>query len=854
LTFPGGTRLGPYEILTALGSGAMGDVYCARDTRLGRLVAIKILRTQSGLDLSRQALAEARAAGRLNHPNIATLYDVVEGMTTDGKDLGPVLVMEFVDGRPLTSLVAEGPMDVERVLGIGIQLADALAEAHRSGVIHRDVKPGNVMVTHGGTVKLLDLGVARVAADSSTTTRTAPEVLTGPGHAGTPAYMSPEQLTTQTADVQNDVYAAGVLLFELLTARRPFDAPDVLSLAIRATTAPTPLVSQFRPDVPAPIDDVVARAMAKDPKERFASAAELRAALVAVRGRAPGTRPAWLVWAGVAAAIAIGAVTWTMTRGEPHARAPIAILPAISQGDEVVEALGAGFVSTLADNLSSAPGLTIVLGSRLKPEFLLPSRDLAKAARDLGAGYAIDLQLSGTADRVRVNGTIVEAGRERPVWQGRHEGDAIEVNRWVADQIAGALEGIGILSRRPTPGERGRMRRVPTSVPGAFVAYAKGETRLETADSAPDRARAASTAIDAFNEAIRRDPSFALALAALSEACGRMYVYTRDAAWASCAHEKARLALEADPDSARVHLSVGLVHQRMGRIEDALREARQAVTLSPTSDDAHRLLGNVLSDRGDADGAVAELQRAIELRPDYWLNHSTLGFVQQRAGRYKLAVTAYRRAAELQPSAANYHRLGTALHLSGNVQEAIGNYKHAVELAQDPGAYSNLGFSYYSAGRYEEALAAWLESARLSQTPSPTTLRNLGDVYERLNQRDKSRESYTAARDGARRLLKVNPSDVNQIALIALCEAKLGNHAEAALRAAEALGLRPDDNTVLYKVAVVEALDGDKVHAIAHLKEALARGYPAAFARDDFDLQGLRNDPQFVSLVAARDD
>jgi tetratricopeptide (TPR) repeat protein len=744
---------------------------------------------------------------------------------------------------------------VDRALDIGIQLASALAAAHQGGIIHRDVKPANVIVTSAGVVTLLDLGIARIVSiDAGATTRTSLDMPAALGWYGSPAYMAPEQLVGQPPDARSDVYGTGVLLFELLTGRRPFTATDLVALAVTVATGPMPRVSSLRPDVPPAVADVVARAMARAPDNRFATAVELRDALMAVRagGASASVRPIWSrralygAAAALIAAIAVGSL-W-LNRPRPHPRAPIAILPAVTVGDPVLETFGAGLVSMVADNLASVPGLTVV-SAPAASKYRDAGRDLSAAARELGAGYSIDLRISGSPSRVRVQGSLVEAGQPAPVWQAQFEGEPLAVNAWVTDQIADTLEDIGVFQRRLTKIDREKLRRLPTSDAVAFASYAQGQARLDTAKTATD----VVAAIESFQSAVTLDPAFALARAALSQACGRMYAYTKDAAWIARAADEANRALAMDPNRAQVHYSLASVYNDTGRLEDALRHAQEAVRLSPTSDDAHRLLGDVLAARGEIDKAVVELRLAIQLRPNYARNHAMLGYELYKAARYRQAVEPYRRAVDLQPTAANFQMLGTALHASGNVQEAIGNYKHAVELAGNPRAYSNLAFSYYSAGRFDEALANWQEALKLDPAPPPIRFHNIGDAYQRLGQIDNARAAYAEAVARATRLLKVNPADVDQIATIAVCEAKLGRRDEAALRAAEALGLKPSDTDVLYKAAVVDALGGRPDQAFVHLQDALARGYPRGFARDDFDLQRLRNDPRFAPLVAQQD-
>jgi tetratricopeptide (TPR) repeat protein/TolB-like protein len=545
---------------------------------------------------------------------------------------------------------------------------------------------------------------------------------------------------------------------------------------------------------------------------------------------------------------ALAGVGWWIGRAPRFAPAPIAVMPAVTSGDPVVDALGVGLVSMLRDNLASAPGLTVVSAAGLSPEYRAPRRNLAAASRELGAGYLIDLHVSGTGERVRVRASLFATGQDTPLWQDAYEGDPLAVDRWVSDRVANTLDDLGILPRGLPSAARAKLRRLPTADAAAFSAYARGQAGLESAKGAPD----VEAAIGALQDAVNRDPSFALARAALSQGCARMYSYTSDEAWMTRAAAEARRALATDPDRAQVHYSLATVYEDTGHMADAFEHAQEAVRLSPANDDNHRLLGTLLAARGETDKAVAELNVAISLRPKYARNYASLGYVLYRAARYRQAADAYKQAADLQPTAGNFAGLGTALHASGDVQAAIGNYKHAVELGGSPQAYSNLAFSYYAAGQFEEALANWQEALKRDKAPPPTRFRNLGDALERLGRTAESRAAYEEAIARAKRLLNVNRADVDQIATIAVCEAKLGRHDEAALRAAEALGLAPSDSAVLYKAAVVDALGGRTDAAFLHLQQALTAGYPRAFARNDVDLQRLRNDPRFAALVAPR--
>src|SRR5512137_1959086 len=290
MSLAAGSRVGPYEVKALLGAGGMGQVWRAHDTRLERDVALKVLPAGSLGDESARArlIREARLASKLNHPHICTIYEVGE---SDGQMF---IAMELVEGQPLSARLADGPLPVEQILRYGQQMADALAHAHGRGVVHRDFKSANVVVTPDGQVKVLDFGLAKrlsgeELADVTTVSR---HSLTAPGVvAGTLAYMAPEQLKGQPADARSDIWALGVVLYELASGTRPFQGQTGFELTAAIFSQPVPPMPA---PVPEPVAGVVERCLAKEPGERYQQAGEVKAALEAVAsGRDVARWPTW---------------------------------------------------------------------------------------------------------------------------------------------------------------------------------------------------------------------------------------------------------------------------------------------------------------------------------------------------------------------------------------------------------------------------------------------------------------------------------------------------------------------------------------------------------------------------------
>jgi serine/threonine-protein kinase len=852
-----GDLVGPYLVVEPLGAGGMGEVFRARDTRLAREVALKrlfepALGSESG---RRHVLREARAAAALSHPNIATIYDVLE--TPEGL----VIVMEYVPGETLAARLLRGPLPLDDALTFGTQIADALSEAHDHGVIHRDLKPANIHLTPDGKAKILDFGIANVAVDpASPDTSTAETASHARQIVGSPGYMAPEQLAGGRGDQRTDIYGLGLLLFEMLTGQRAFKHADFVGNALAVFEGRTPRVDAVAPQVPAEVSDLVARAMARNPDDRFSTARALGAAIQRARRgldsgetitlQAPVRRPPWVrhraaLVAGILIAAVTGGLLWWQPWTTPVSAhsSVIGVLPFRNgSGDVRNDSLVVGLSDAVAKRLGSVRSLRVLPLDETR-EAWSGTRASGTVALTLGAAFVVEGTVQRRGETLDVDMVLVGAdGQRRPA--GRYSGDVtqlFELHRRVVEGVTAALSQEGAVAGGSAP-EAGP----PTSNADAFADYAQARVFLER----PDVPGSLQHAIDLLNAAIARDKNFALAYAALGEAYWAQYREKKDASWTDKARAANLEALRIDPAQPEVRMALAVMYEGLGRTDQATEELRKVLELQPRNDNAHLVLSRIHGEKAEWDKAIAEATAAIALRPNYWRNHAQLGDMLLRAGRLDESIAAYRRITELQPdSARGFQRLGRAQQAAGRADEAIESYEKANAIRESWGTYSNMGTLHYWRGDNVKAAAAYRRAIQLDPN-QPELYANLGDALQKLGQPDRAAEQYRRAIVEVRKALQVNANDPLNVAGLALYQAKLGMKDAAASSIELASTLSPQDGEVLYVRAVVHALAGNIAAACEATGAALAHGKSAEEVRLADELKSLKGCPAYDRLLA----
>jgi eukaryotic-like serine/threonine-protein kinase len=631
---PPAGRLGPYEILTRLGTGGMGEVWRARDPRLGRELALKVLPAAMSDDPEHLARfeREARALAALTHPGIVTIYSVEEA---EGVRF---LTMELVEGETLDRLIPPGGMAIERLLEIAMALADALAAAHARGVLHRDLKPRNLMVTPEGRVKVLDFGLAKRAEESAADLSRLPtatlEQLTREGWiVATVAYMSPEQAQGRPTDARSDLFSLGVVLYEMATGRRPFRGEstlEVLSSVLRDEPASP---AELRPELPAGLARILRRCLAKDPERRFQSAKDLRndledvrdelaAAASAPRAAGPArgehrSDRSRLVTAGLAvlAVLLVVAGAWLLdrrsSRDERHAPAmesasSVAVLPFQSLGSQPPdEHLADGIAEDIHGSLSQIGALRVI-SIPTSMRYRGTEKSLRVIGEELNVANVLDGSVRHLGDVVRVSLRLVEIRTDETRWAGHYDVPPDGLFRShgdVARNVAAALQ-IGLTAQ-----EAERIDVPPTEHPAAYQLFRMARQRWS------DMSRETlEEAAELYRMAIDLDPEFALAHAELAFASDWAWTLgygADDRAW-----EMTSRALDIDPTLPFGHFVRGTIFLRRGQLSAARRAFHQSIAYDPNS--AFSMLNLSVAEylAGRFDDSLRWARRGLDVSPD----------------------------------------------------------------------------------------------------------------------------------------------------------------------------------------------------------------------------------------------
>lgn len=837
-----GSRLAEFEVEDRLGSGGMGVVYRARDTRLGRTVALKILPASFTGDDERQErfLKEARAASALDHPNIGTIHALTE--CADGR---PMIVMAYYEGQTLHQRLAAGPMTLRQALDVAIQTAEGLAEAHDRGIVHRDIKPSNLILTPGGTVKILDFGLARIAGESRVTQ-------TGTVM-GTAAYMPPEQANGGPTDARSDVWSLGVVLYEMVTGQVPFPGDTAPTVLYAVVHHPPVQVA----GLPGPLRDLIDRALAKNPDERFANGRAMAVALKEARtqlGVSDGDqtltavtpsrghrRQGWrrsdpsvrwptrrLLLAGAGVVLLLAVLALLAYRYWPVEERGLAVLPfSLVSGDA---ALADGLLETITSRLTEQERANQRLW--VAPASEVRRRGIASAeeARKLfGVNYAItgSVQQNGPSLRLTIN--LVNTRTMRQVGSAvidEVSGDYLRLQDLAIAKVADLLR----LQVAPAPDLRASVTAVQ------YEAYLKGIGLLVRWD----KDRNLAEAIQVLEGLAAAAPKFAAGRAALAHAFWLSYQREHDPKRLLQARDQSQEAAQLDPNLAVAHEILGRIHQATGKQDLAVLEYQEALRIDPRRAESVVGLARAYEDLGRPREAEETMKRAIALRPTWWGGYNSLGSFYYRAKRFPDAEAQFRKALELTPDnwVAN-NNLGNALKEQNRPQEALRAYEKAAELSNDYVPYQNAGALTYEQGEFRKA-AEWFEAALKRKDTDYRVWGSVASALERAGtEPDKRRHHLQVAAEKAEALLKVAPDDEETQAYLSIYYAKLGER-EKATAAVDRLAAKiPAKGSIWQLIAEAQILLGRRTEALRAVEMALGKGY---------DAERLQRDPRLGTL------
>jgi tetratricopeptide (TPR) repeat protein/predicted Ser/Thr protein kinase len=847
-----GDHVARFEILGETGAGGMGRVFRARDPRLGREVAIKLLaeRFFGNEEYVQRFEHEARAASALNHPNIVTVYDTGE------HDGFPWIAMELVDGRSLREFVARGTPSMRRLVHVAAQVADGLAAAHEKGITHRDLKPENIMITPPGLVKILDFGLAKQAPTGTGADQTTVDAIlaTEPGRiVGTLSYMSPEQARGWPVDCRSDQFSFGTILYELLTGQRPFRGESQADVLGAILSQEPEEITRLNPRVPAALAWLVARCLAKDREDRYASTRDIAHELASIRDHmteagslvtgwsramAPPTRRR-AVFAAAAMGVAFsGTGLWFALKAAPGtarteaaaAGRRVVVLPFRDlSGTTSGSLIGEGFAETVSTLLATGGGVAVLPTGAVEGL----TGDLSSVVRRTGAQVLVRGSLQFQGNTVRATWAVLESDG-RQVSAGVAEGSTARLLDLQDDVARRTATVLGLTAATPTP------RRAEPAFAEDRYLQALGHLRRYENEAE----------VDAAIRILEDLGASATIQAALARAYLAKRSITGERTWAERAIDASGRAARLEPSLGPVQETRGRINLLLGRPDEAAAAFREALRAQPLSVEAQLGLALALNRLGRIEEAAREFRHAVETQPGWWSPYSHLGVFQLTTGDLAGALESFRTALGLSPDNTRVlENLGVTLQQLGRHSEAIAEYRRSIEIRPTASALSNLGTCLFVVGRYDEAVQAYERAASMS--PDEATIWvNLGDALRwNASPREQILRAYGRAIQILEADLALTPRDTDRETSLALALARTGDHRRAKAHADAALALDPRNAYVLYPVALVRLAAGETDPALDLLARAVSAGYPIGEMERDPELARLRTDPRFVRIV-----
>jgi tetratricopeptide (TPR) repeat protein/TolB-like protein/predicted Ser/Thr protein kinase len=863
-----GSDFGPrYRIEALLGQGGMGRVYKAYDKELNRTVAIKVVRqgVMGEADALNRFKQELVLASKISHKNILRIHDLGE---VDGMKF---ITMAYVEGQDLHQIIKANPkLPLERVLKYATQLAGALAAAHAEDVVHRDLKPQNVLLDKNDQIYISDFGLAKSFAEGAVG-------LTQTGaFLGTPRYMSPEQVEGKATDGRSDLYAYGLILYEMVTGDVPFTGESTLKVMYQRIQEKPKNPKLVNPSLPNWLVRIIMRCLEKDPADRYQNAYEILGDLqgsqsasgvsrgvshsgstVQIRIPEFANRRWILITGGVVIVLLLtlaipkvrhlifggaGKGSGSTISGVPPLSSGrfVAVLPLQVLGDPTqLGYIAQGIEESLAAKLFELKDVRVAPSDATNK--VDQKQPLAKIASSLGSNMLVQGILQGAGDKIRVTIHLEDVINGKRLWIKEFNGIPSDLLT-MEDQIYNQL--VAALSVNPTMDERALAEARPTDNVAAYDLYLRGRNSLRGHDS-----KSIQAALDYFDQALKADSRFALAYTGIADASLRMNRIKKDNFWTQKALAAAQQAEQLNDKLPEVHATLGSVYRDTGKYSEAIAELSRALSLAPNSDEFYRRLGDVYLDSGNDAKALDAYQKAVQLNPYFWRNHNSLGGAYAHRADYPKALQAYQQVTVLEPDIdAGYENVGNMYLQQGKYQESIPYFQKALQIEPYFTTYSNLGTSYLFLKQYSNAVEMFEKAVALNPNDTETIV-NLADAYHGSGQQDKARTTYQQAIAIGFKELETNPQHAEVRAEIALAYAKIGNAPEAQKFIRQARGIDKNNVDYIYYEAQIDAVLGRSAEALKLLREAFEKHYSAEYAAGDEDLKNLNGNPEFTSLI-----